>query len=173
MEERTLENTYPEGPEDTVELLAWIEREWVALMAPIRTLSEERLSAPSSGGWPIKDHIAHLSFWEQMLARAYLGGEPQNQVLGLTREEFERLDETAINALVQQRSKDRAAADIIAEAELGHGELVDAIARLPWDRLAQPVREGESTLLGWVVAGNTYGHYMEHGNWLQEMIRTE
>ena len=173
MEERTLENTYPEGPADKGQLLEWIEREWVTLMEPVRALPPERLEKQGNGGWSIKDHVAHLSFWEQMLVRSYLGGEPPNTLLGVTDDEFQRLDEDGINAAVQRQSHSQPAANVLAEAELMHGEVVEAIARVTWERLWQPVREGSSTLLGWLIAGNTYGHYMEHANWLREMLKAE
>lgn len=166
----TEEEKYPNPPADMVELLTRIEREWVALREAVLALPEERLSVPGNGGWTIADHLAHLSFWEQMLVRSYLGGEPDYEVLGVSEQEARELDEDAENDIVYKRNRGRPPAEVLSEVWAAHDNAVDAIARFPFERLNQPRRPGEQHPLGAYVAGNTYGHYMEHAEWLKPMM---
>lgn len=164
------EEKYPNPPADMGELLQWIEREWVTLREKVLALPEERLTAPGNGGWSVVDHMAHLAFWEQMLVRSQLGDEPEHQVLGVTEEVYRGLDEDGQNDVIYKRNRGRNPADVLAEVWASHDDAVDAIARFPFDRLMQPRRPGEQNVLGAYVAGNTYGHYLEHAGWLEPMM---
>ncbi len=59
---------------------------------------------------------------------------------------------------------------MLAEVWASHDDAVDAIARFPFDRLQQPRRPGEDNPLGAFVVGNTYGHYLEHAEWLEPLM---
>jgi hypothetical protein len=167
------EEKYPNPPNDMAELLTWIEREWLALRAAVLALPEERLTAPGNGGWSIVDHMAHLAFWEQVLVRSYMRGEPEHQVLGVSQEESRKLDEDGQNDIVYRRNRGRDAADMLAEVWASHDSAVDAIALFPFERFMQPRRPGDKNNLVEYVAGNTYGHYLEHAGWLEPLMAGE
>jgi hypothetical protein len=167
------EEKYPNAPNDMAELLTRIEREWLALRGTVLALPEERLTALGNGGWSVVDHMAHLSFWEQMLVRSYLGDEPEHQVVGVSEEEFRRLDEDGINDVVHRRTRGRNAVDTLSEVWASHDSAVDVISRFPFERLIQPRHPGDETILGAYVVGNTYGHYLEHAEWLKPLLGRE
>jgi hypothetical protein len=102
--------------------------------------------------------------------RSYLGDEPEHQVLGVSEEEFRNLDEDGENDIVYRRNRNRNAADALSEVWASHDNTIEAISRFPFDRLTQPRRPGEDNILGAYVAGNTYGHYLEHAEWLKPMM---
>ncbi|MGE5602348.1 MAG: DinB family protein [Nitrososphaerales archaeon] len=164
------EEKYPNPPADMGELLQWIEREWVTLREAVLALPPERLTVPGNGGWSVVDHMAHLAFWEQMLVRGYLGGEPQHEVLGVTEEEFRGLSEDAENDIVYRRNRGRDPAEVLAEVWASHDNAVEAISRFPFERLTQPRQAGDEYPLSAYVAGNTYGHYLEHAEWLKPLM---
>jgi len=164
------ENKYPNPPADMGELLQRIQREWHALKEAVLALPQERLNSPGDGGWAVKDHLAHLSFWEQMLLRSYIGDEPAHSVLGVSEEEFSGLSEDAENDIVYRRNKDRDAAEVLSEVWGSHDSVVEAISRVPFERFGQPRKPGEEYPLGAYVRGNTYGHYMEHAEWLRPLM---
>lgn len=164
------EEKYPNPPADMAELLTWIEREWVALRDAVLALPPERRAAPGNGGWSVIDHMAHLAFWEQMLVRAYFGDEPPHEVLGVSEEQIKGLDEDAENDIVFQRNRGRDPEAVLSEALAAHDDAVEALARVPFERLSQPRRPGDKHPLGAYVAGNTYGHYMEHAGWLAPLM---
>jgi hypothetical protein len=152
------------------ELLTWIEREWAVLKESIVALPVERLTAPGNGGWSIVDHLAHLAFWEQMLVRSYLGDEPEHEVLEISEAEFRRLDEDGVNDVVYRHNRGRDAAELLSEVWASHDSAVDAIARVRFERLAQPRHPGDDSTLGAHVAGNSYDHYLEHAEWLKPLM---
>ena len=125
---------------------------------------------PGNGGWSVVDHMAHLAFWEQMLVRSYVGGEPQHKVLGVSEEEFRGLNEDSENDIVYRRNRGRDPAEVLTEVWASHDNAVEAISRLPFERLAQPRRPGDEYPLSAYVAGNTYDHYREHAEWLKPLL---
>jgi hypothetical protein len=167
------EEKYPNPPSDMAELLTWIEREWLALRESVLALPAERLTTPGDGGWSVADHMAHLSFWEQMLVRSYLGDEPEHQVLGVTEQEYLRLSEDGINDIVFRQGRGRKAAEVLSDVWASHDSAVDVISRFPFERLMQPRHPADETTLSAYVAGNTYGHYLEHAGWLKPLLERE
>ncbi len=164
------EDQHPNAPKDMVELLTWIERAWQALREKVLALPEDRLNVPGDGGWSVVDHMAHLAFWEQMLVRSMLGDEPPHQVLGVTEEEYQNLDEDGQNDIAYRRNRGRNPAEVLSEVWASHDNAVDFISRFPFERLMQPRRLGDQNILGAYVAGNTYGHYLEHAEWLKPFM---
>lgn len=162
----THEEKYPRPPADMGELLQWIEREWVTLREKVLALPPERLTAPGNGGWSVLDHLIHLAFWEQLVVRSYLGDEPEHAVLGVSEQEYQRLDEDGQNDVVYRRNRGRRPAEVLPEVWASHANTVDAIAAFPFKRLSQPRRPGEAHPLSAHVAWNTYIHYLEHADWL-------
>lgn len=159
---------YPHPPADMAELLQRIETEWQELKDWFLTLSEEQLTRPGRDGWSVKDHLAHLTFWEQMMVRGHLNGEPEHAILGLSAEDAARVDSAdAINDLVYRRNRAQPASEVLAEAWRIHEETVTTIERQGFARLHQQ-REGYAYPLYAYVVGNTYEHYMEHAGWLHE-----
>ncbi len=164
------EEKYPNPPADMVELLTWIEREWAVLRERVLALPMEKLTSQDHGGWSVVDHMAHLAFWEQLLVRSMLGDEPAHEVLGVSEEEYRKLDEDGQNDVAYKRNRGRAPAEVLSEVWASHDDAVDAISRFPFERLMQPRRPGDQHMLGEYVAGNTYGHYLEHAEWLKPLM---
>ena len=54
--------------EDRQELLAHYRRSRAELLAAIDGLSDAQLCDPSIDGWSVKDHLAHLAFWDDIRA---------------------------------------------------------------------------------------------------------
>jgi len=154
----------PTLPRDKTDLVERIQREWSALMRAIEELTPEQMSAPMSGGWSVKDNLAHLAAWEQFLVHHHLKGQPPHQAMQMDAETFERLDETAINAMIRERNRHRAVADVLADLQRSHAQVLQALEPMSFDDLMQPHYPDDPErrpLIGWVI-GNTYEHYTEH-----------
>jgi hypothetical protein len=119
-------------------------------------------TAESSEGWNAKDYLAHLTAWQRRMVRwfeegragqARTGPEP-----GFTFEQIDELNERDFRAardlpLEEVRREFAETADAVEALieSLSDEDLNDA-ARSPW--LGFEARH--------TIAGNTYGHYLEH-----------
>ena len=151
-------------PQDKVELLTRIESEWRALMAAIERLTPQQMTTSDAGGWSPKDNLAHLAAWERWLARYHLGGEAPHDVLELDEESFNHLDETAINALIFQRNKDRSVEMTLADLHDAHRQVLTQLDGLTFGEVMSPRYDDDPEqrpLLDWVIS-NTYEHFQEH-----------
>src|SRR5574341_330088 len=61
-------------PSSKTELLARIQAERAALEQAIANLSEAQMTALGPESWSVKDHLAHVVTWEQILVLAHLQG---------------------------------------------------------------------------------------------------
>ena len=72
-----------DGPPPTVrEVIDRIEEEWEALQRALAPLSEEQMTEPGTGGWSVKDELAHLAAWARGLA-ALVRKQPRYPPMGL------------------------------------------------------------------------------------------
>jgi uncharacterized protein (TIGR03083 family) len=163
-------------PQDTEELLDRITDGWAILNQRIAPLSTAQLTAPGpDGGWSVKDHLAHLATWEDMLV-ALLSGVPIHAAFGLTRAQYDALDSTdALNAIIVEQHKDRSLDEVLRRFKETHAQLVALISALPAEDLAKPISyfqpddPDERPVLGKII-GDTYEHYAEHLPWIEAII---
>ena len=121
---------------------------WRRLVADV---GPDRLEQPGAmGDWTFKDVAAHLTAWRRRtVARldAAARGEAEppppwsNDVGG-------DAEDDPINAWIHERTADRPAAELLAQADAVYDELVAAIRALPIDAVTDPTRfrwlEGEA-----------------------------
>lgn len=147
-----------------------------AVLAP---LSDEEMSAPRADGWAVRDHLAHIVGWEGSLL-ALLRGESRALAVGLTPGEYETLDTDAINARILADSRGLPLAEVKRRFAERHEEVLaflrgmsDAGLMLPYSHYQpnDPPRN-ENPVIGW-IAGNTFGHYEEHLEWIEKSLRGE
>ena len=164
-------------PRTKAELLERIERARAALEQTISGLSDAQLVAPGSDGWSVKDHLAHLTTWEQGIA-ALLERRPRYAAMHLDEQTYLTAGEDDINSIIYEHNKDRSLAEVLAAFEQGHQQVLAALAGLTDADLFktyshyQPDEPGEDSgepILRW-IAGNTYEHYAEHEAWIQALV---
>lgn len=157
-------------PKDKVELLARIDQEWTALRELIDSLTPEQMSEAVPGSWSVKDHLVHLTTWEQFLLRYHLGQEPPHIFMGIEAETFEGLDEDGLNALIYERSQDRPLENVLDSFTRSHNQVLDTLEPVTFADLMKPRYADDPEarpLINWVI-GNTYDHYREHRQTIQE-----
>jgi len=142
-------------PETRESLLQHFERAHAALLASIDGLTEARMVERSLDGWSVKDHLAHLAFWDDLRAgeviRLSAGHE---SVLRMNHEQ----DATA-NALAYGLRTDIVLTQARWELDHSHGRLVAAI-RLATGRALDPSAYGEAGILS--------RHGFEHAEYIRE-----
>jgi hypothetical protein len=159
------------------DLLQRIAESWSSFDDKVSSLSDLQLTAAGADGWSAKDHVAHLSAWEESLI-ALLAGRDRGAAIGLGRDEADTPghDVDAINALIQRRSRDRSLGDVLAAFRETHQRCVAAVEALSDEDLARPYSHFQPNdpgnthpVIGWIV-GNTYEHYDEHAGWIAQLL---
>lgn len=106
--------------------------------------------------WSVKDLIAHLTYWEQKVARAIQSGKwsqsPQSATVN------------GVNAEVYQENRDRPLADVLADFHRSLEQVVGQVQALSEDDLADPGRFAwqKDRPLWDYIAGETIEHYQDH-----------
>ncbi len=154
----------PGLPASRGELLDRIRREWDALERAVGAVSSEGMQMRDSGGWAVKDNLAHLAEWERYLRLRHMQGRPPYEVMGVDPTTYRAIDEDGLNAILFERNKDRSAQDILDGLRAGHAQVLRDLEEMPFALMleqAYPDDELARPLLAW-IAGNTYEHYREH-----------
>jgi hypothetical protein len=163
---------YAEMPRNKTELMTRIHHEWHALQQAIAQLNPAQMNELDPGGWSIKDNLAHLTVWETVMRLSHLQNRPTYETLQIDRQTFEQLDEDELNQVLFQRHHTRSVADVLAELERTHAQVLTDLEQLSYNELMQPRYPDDPEarpLLGWVI-GNTYEHYQEHRITIQKFI---
>lgn len=165
----TNESDLPERPGDKAGLMPLIERSWDELNAAIGALSEEELLAPGpNGGWSVKDHLAHLTVWEQVLL-ARIEMQPEHSIFHMDEATYATADLDTVNAHIYGHERNVPLLEVLAQFAHTHQTILAALERMSDDELARPVFPDDpefGVLLG-NVAGDTYEHYLEHLAWIR------
>jgi len=130
--------------------------------AALAGVPDDRLEQPGVGGgdWSARDLMAHLTYWEaRMLDR--LGVE--------TAVPMQEGPMDRVNQAVYERSRGRRLADVRAEFDDIHRQLLERVAALSDDELNRvPAgRENSQEVVWEYVAAETWDHYPEHAATLE------
>jgi hypothetical protein len=179
-EERAEGEKMDDSPKNKQEALIVMAREREVLEKTLEGLSDAQLTSPGKDGWSIKDHLMHIAVWEQGIV-ALLNKQSRYAAMGLSRDEW-RIEypdfDNKTNALIHERTKSRTLAEVRAAFHDSHQQMLDVLARLTEDDLLKPYShyapdepdDGDKRPAFAWIAGNTYGHYAEHREWIQELI---
>jgi Protein of unknown function (DUF1706) len=153
-----------------------IEKSWQELSALVDSLGPEGLTITGADGWAIKDHLIHIAAWEHSLI-ALLEGADRRTAMGVG----PGVDETdAINDAVWSMHRDMTPDQALDYFRQTHAVLIkllgtmsDADLQLPYNHYQpnDPRDPGDNRpALDW-VAGNTYDHYAEHVDWINQLVK--
>jgi uncharacterized protein YndB with AHSA1/START domain len=159
-------------PRDTADLLDRIRREWAALEQVYAGLSDEQMTRPGAEGWSVKDHLAHLTAWEQFMLANHLQGRPAHEVLEIDAATLKTLDENGENAILHQRSQGQSVSQVLAGRQQSLAQVTATLERTPFATLMQPHLADDPQarpLILW-INGNTYEHYQEHRAYIQAVL---
>ncbi|MBA3944759.1 MAG: ClbS/DfsB family four-helix bundle protein [Herpetosiphonaceae bacterium] len=158
------------------ELLASIDQGWSHLEQTIHSLNDSQLTTlRDTQGWSVKDHLVHITAWEQSLL-ALLEGRNRDQAMGLDDTQNRSMESDEVNNIIYQHNRERSLADVQAALERSHAEVVAAISGLSDADLRKPyshyqpddLPSNSDPVVGWII-GNTYEHYDEHAAWIQTL----
>lgn len=131
------------------------------------------LNTVGADGWTVKDHVAHVAAWEHSLL-ALLEGRDRAGAMGLN-EQLEEID--SVNEAIRQLHANDTADEALGYFRDSHAQLMAAVAKLDDADLEKPYSHYQPSdpdekrpVAGW-VAGDTYEHYAEHVNWINQLLR--
>lgn len=162
---------------DKTELMRRIHASRLELETLLGQLSDAQMLIPGPNGWSVKDHLAHLVVWEQSLL-GLLNGQPRHEVMGVP-EAVYRQGVDAVNDYIVAHNRDRSLDEVMGDFRRSYQavlarltELTDADLRQPYGYYLPNDRADDSPpVLNWVL-GDTYEHYDEHLQWIQDLMAT-
>ena len=153
--------------------MARIEASWTELVALVNQVEEAGgLSRAGADGWTVKDHLAHIAAWEDSLL-ALIQGHDRESAMGLS-EAVEGIDNVneAVRKLHATDTPDEALGyfrDSHAQLVAALGKLDDADLQKPYSHYQPSDPDEKRPVVGW-VAGDTYEHYAEHIDWINQLL---
>jgi hypothetical protein len=145
---------------DRRQLLNKLDKAWTAFKESYTGLSDAQLT--ESGvieNWSVKDVIAHVSWWEEEalkhLPLIATGGRPQRYST-----EYGGID--AFNALMSERKRDLALANVLQHQAETHRRLIQYLESVPEEQFTHDTRFRRRLRL------DTYSHYPLHAKAIRE-----
>ena len=124
------------------------------------------LAPPVEDDWSAKDVVAHVVWYEREMVRML---EARDFLVG---SDLWHLPLDERNAAVHEEIRDKSIATVRAESKTIFAALLEQLESLPEDAYADPAhfRNMPSEWAPWyVIAGNTFRHYIEHTESLREL----
>ena len=153
-------------------LLERIEASWDNLFETVTKLGPGGLLFAAPDGWAVKDHLAHVATWEHSLI-GLLEGRDRLSAMGV--HEPLGKDTDAINAAIQKLHASETPEQVLkyfrdshARLMAGLGKLSEADLQKPYGHFQPSDPDEKRPVIGW-VAGNTYEHYAEHIDWINQL----
>ena len=148
-------------------LLGRIEETFSQVQTALDALDEGAMIREVGGGWTVKDTLAHIAAWEEILLRFHLGGEPFDRVIDLSGAEYRKTSFDDVNAHLHEMHRGLASEQVRHKLLDTHAALLEALADFPEEQLHQPhprLSTGPAAGVCWIdyIAANTYEHYEEH-----------
>jgi hypothetical protein len=156
-----------------VALLEKMNCGYAAFQTLLAVLGEAQMTtAEVNDSWSIKDILTHLTAWQRaMVDRLHAAARNEKPALttDLTDEEIDRLNEQ-----FYQEGKARPLAEALTDFRTTYLQIVEVVQALPWEDLADAHRFVwlNGIPLWRYVAGDTYEHYQEHIESIQEFLKT-
>lgn len=158
------------------DLLPQIEEQWNALHALFSILTDYQLTQiKNPDGWSIKDHVAHMTAWENSVI-ALLMGRPRHEGLGIPEEIYDTDDLDTINKAIFELHKDEPTHVVFPRFHQTHDKLLSIIDKLTDEDLNKgyghflPTDTGGHLPTINVIYGNTVHHFKEHLGWIEAML---
>jgi hypothetical protein len=150
-----------------------IDTAWTELSLLVEKLGPDGLMARAGDGWTVKDHLAHIGAWESSL-RGLIEGQDRLKAMDV----HDPLEESTdvVNAAVFKLHEDETAGQALEYFRNSHAQLIAVLGKLSDADLAKPYShyrpsdpDEKRPVRGW-VAGNTYEHYAEHVEWINQLL---
>ncbi len=122
----------PQPPRNRTELLAAIQASWNSCIDLIDGLADDQWTARTDDrGWTVKDHVAHVAAWENVVIEVFRVGAPQYVTLQMTEAEWSTGGTAAADAVIHARKAGLTARRIRNNRDATHARIVTILRDLP------------------------------------------
>jgi len=162
-------------PSTLPHLLKAIDSAWKDLTAFIRALPPSDASKPDKNNWTVKDHVTHITVWEDSVAVLFRGGL-RHDALGIDERFYTAASFDQINEVIKERYQTLPLAQAIQQLEHVHDELMARVSALSETDLKTTVRDffpqaprtDDRTMMTFLY-DNTADHFTEHLEWMVDL----
>jgi hypothetical protein len=165
-------------PQNVDEVREWIERRRNQLLDLLEAQPEAALvERTDAAGWSAKDHVIHMAMWERGIVYL-LRKQPRHVGMGVPEDVFRGHDVDRTNDLIYRQHRDKDWANVRREFDDVHRELLATLDGLTWEDVQRPYShyapnepgEDNGDPVAYWIAGNTYGHYDQHREWIEALL---
>ena len=158
-----------------VQLLAEIDNAWVMFNSFLDNLSTaQKTTIHDDRGWSVKDHITHITAWEEMVV-FFLQGKPRHEARGVSEAIFETGPIDQVNELVREERKHLRLSEANAQMQAVHRQMVNLVNGLTEEYLNKALdetRPGEDARrVIDLIRDNSSGHFAEHLDWIETLAQ--
>ena len=156
-------------PTSKTDLLAAIDQERGVLEAFLETLTPEQMVEPGVvGEWSVKDVLAHLIEWEQMVLSWYRAGL-RGEVPELPAPRYKWNQTPQLNQAIYEKHRDRPLDEVTEQFHASHQEMLGVIQELSNEELFTAGRYAwtKKNTAGTYFVSATSSHYL----WARKEIR--
>jgi hypothetical protein len=151
------------------QLLAEIDKERPALEKQIASLTPGQIADPGTvGEWSVKDVLAHLIEWEQMVIGWVTAGQ-RGETPAVPAPGYKWSETPALNQHIYEKHRDRPLQEVLDQFHTSHRQILDLLLSLSDEDLTTPRRypwTRDNALLTYFVSA-TSSHY----RWARTEIR--
>ena len=153
-----------------------IEVEWAKLQASLVGLNEQQLDLIcDEHGWSIKDHLAHIAHWEEVLLMMFQGISYEES-MRIPWGKYPIFDD--VNEAMRRQWVDFSSNFILKRLKRVHHQLMEKLSPLSEDEMRTPVKQFFSSI--WIpeyeqrnmadfTRAHTDNHYRDHSDWINQM----
>ncbi len=157
-------------PKSKEDLLNTIPLERQKLISVLENLQDEQMTQPGvCENWSVKDILAHLYAWEQMVLSWYRAGV-RGEIVKTPAEDLKWSETPILNQRIYEQYRDIPLSEMQKKFAESYAEIVSVIETIPEEALITPkfyAWTNTTTLLSYFVSA-TSSHY----HWAYDEIRT-
>lgn len=129
-------------PQNRAHLLEAIATSWNAYTRLIDTLADEQWTAVTDDqGWTVKDHVAHVTAWENVITEVFRNGSPQYETLQLTESEWRERGLAGAEEVIHARKAGQSLRRVMHNRDVTHARLVTILSGLSEEAMHRPFAE--------------------------------
>lgn len=126
-------------PRNRAELLAAIQARWNACVDLIDDLTDDQwMGRTDERGWTVKDHVAHVATWENVVIEIFRVGAPQYVTLQMSEAEWATGGIEGADAMIHARKAGLSVRRVRNNRDATHARVVTILRDLPEDDVHRP-----------------------------------